>query len=324
MKDFRLLPKKFLPHLILTLLLVGIIPTLTSAKHIQPQQKKILATYNYINALRKVPGTHPYYGKDFYEHKKNNFKFIQLKTALFKILTAGHLPKENDFDTLLKQCNEDQCYTHQKYSYKATRRFLMGSLHLESQESQDKYSIDGYYCLKKFKEKDFPFNSRIGPGKIPNHTILNTEHAWPQSHFTTRFSKGLQKSDLHHLFPVSASINSTRSNLRFAEVLEVKKHICGETKIGYNTSFTTKKTKNTIYFEPPHVHKGDFARALFYFSTRYKIKIDPAEEANLRKWHLDDPVDYKEILRNERIYNFQQNRNPFIDHPEIVDLIDNF
>jgi|GEM_PF-5657365 len=41
----------------------------------------------------------------------------------------------------------------------------------------------------------------------------------------------------------------------------------------------------------------------------------------LSAWHVADPVDQKELDRNEAIYGIQGNRNPFIDHPEYVDAI---
>jgi hypothetical protein len=41
----------------------------------------------------------------------------------------------------------------------------------------------------------------------------------------------------------------------------------------------------------------------------------------LIQWHRDDPVDDRERNRNDIIYPYQGNRNPFIDHPEFVDYI---
>ncbi|PGT54898.1 hypothetical protein COD86_26890 [Bacillus cereus] len=42
----------------------------------------------------------------------------------------------------------------------------------------------------------------------------------------------------------------------------------------------------------------------------------------LLQWHEQDPVDNFERRRNEIIYmKYQQNRNPFIDHPQWVQQI---
>ncbi|HHX76027.1 MAG TPA: endonuclease I, partial [Acholeplasmataceae bacterium] len=38
-------------------------------------------------------------------------------------------------------------------------------------------------------------------------------------------------------------------------------------------------------------------------------------------WHEEDPVSDFELSRNSKIYNIQSNRNPFIDHPELVDVL---
>jgi len=41
----------------------------------------------------------------------------------------------------------------------------------------------------------------------------------------------------------------------------------------------------------------------------------------LNDWHESDPVSQKEVNRNEAVYDIQNNRNPFIDHPEFVNQI---
>ncbi|RYZ68005.1 MAG: nuclease, partial [Proteobacteria bacterium] len=78
------------------------------------------------------------------------------------------------------------------------------------------------------------------------------------------------------------------------------------------------------FFEPPDAHKGNVARALFYFSVRYNIKIDPIEENFLKAWNKADPVDQEESGRNEAIMKIQGNRNPFVDFPELADSIGDF
>ena len=39
------------------------------------------------------------------------------------------------------------------------------------------------------------------------------------------------------------------------------------------------------------------------------------------KWHRNDPVSEKEINRNEAVYKHQNNRNPFIDYPQLAEHI---
>lgn len=80
---------------------------------------------------------------------------------------------------------------------------------------------------------------------------------------------------------------------------------------------------NEVY-TPPARHRGNVARALFYFSMHYNLSISSAEETSLRRWHKEDPIDQAEITRHERIAKHQKIRNPFVDHPEIVDIIRDF
>jgi hypothetical protein len=147
---------------------------------------------------------------------------------------------------------------------------------------------------------------------VPSPKVMNIEHTWPQS----EGANGDAKSDLHHIFPVDSSVNSIRSSLPFCEVVTVKWEN-GQSKRGISKF-------NEHCFEPPTDHKGDVARALFYFSVRYRQPIDQNQEYFLRKWHLEDPIDQKEIDRNQSIKEFQNNSNPFIDNPELVSKIIDF
>lgn len=90
-------------------------------------------------------------------------------------------------------------------------------------------------------------------------------------------------------------------------------------------------------FEPDDQYKGDFARSYFYMAARYNSRIstwhkDMMAGNNypcfstwalnlLLKWHRQDPVSDKETARNDAVYGHQHNRNPFIDHPELVEFI---
>ncbi|MDR2867661.1 MAG: endonuclease [Acholeplasmatales bacterium] len=79
-------------------------------------------------------------------------------------------------------------------------------------------------------------------------------------------------------------------------------------------------------------HRGDIARILFYMYTRYD-GLRLTEEtfdindrnmgrlSALRRWNLEDPVDEFEIQRNNRIYEYQGNRNPFIDDSHLIEVL---
>lgn len=199
------------------------------------------------------------------------------------------------------------------FTYTEARRKIFNELDLR-QDSKG-YYIEGVYCL----DKHYPFAGKHPNGKIPDPTKINTEHTWPQSKFSSHHDKNIQKADLHHLFPTYSKINSERGNLPFAEVISTRNLACEESQSGS----AIREGKGT-YFEPPHGHKGNVARAMFYFSIRYQIAIDPVQEYYLRLWHTEDPVDMSERNRHDKIHQLQGNRNPFIDEPELVQQITDF
>jgi endonuclease I len=147
---------------------------------------------------------------------------------------------------------------------------------------------------------------------IPPRSVMNCEHSWPQS----RGAVGIAKSDLHHLFPVIAHVNSRRSNHPFCNVAVIKTEEDG--------SYLGESLEGTRCFEPRPEHKGDVARALFYFAVRYNKPIDQQQEKYLREWFVEDGVSQKEQLRNDKIERLQGNRNPFIDEPELIEFISDF
>jgi deoxyribonuclease I len=149
---------------------------------------------------------------------------------------------------------------------------------------------------------------------------FNTEHSWPQSRGANREPA---RSDLHHLFPVDAQMNSTRGNFLFGEVtcLHGGDDRCNVEKGG---SALGRTEDGDLAFEVRKEKRGDIARAQFYFAVRYKLAIPPSTEATLKAWHHEDAPDAEETLRNDKIEEQQNNRNPFIDRPEFVDAISDF
>ncbi|HOT29105.1 MAG TPA: endonuclease [Candidatus Ozemobacteraceae bacterium] len=143
--------------------------------------------------------------------------------------------------------------------------------------------------------------------QMPNDRDMNIEHSWPQSLGAT----GIAKADLHHLFPADSKANSTRGSLPYGIVSnpnwEEGGSKCDGEKFQVRPNFC-----------------GNIARAQFYFSVRYNKQIPNEVEKVLREWHKADPVDARELQRNNKVDEIQHNRNPFIDHPEFVDKIADF
>ena len=145
---------------------------------------------------------------------------------------------------------------------------------------------------------------------------FNTEHTYPQSFFS---ESEPMKSDLYHLYPTDATPNSYRGNYDFGMVVSNITYNNGGSKLGQNSS-------GAIVFEPRDLHKGNVARSLFYFVVKYNSVspggfMDAVQEGVLRQWNVFDTVDNNEHLRNDRIAALEHVRNPFIDHPELIDRI---
>lgn len=240
--------------------------------------------------------------------KKQVYKDDALKSKLFDLLVKMHVYKSGKDDTLVDNCGQSQsgkCYGHRDLGYRGARKVLFGKIHLEN--GSQGYYVKDVYCRKTIR-------NGVGPNMIPNSNVLNCEHTWPQSKFTNRFSESLQKSDLNHLYPTDSRANSVRGNHEFRNIDN------GSEVDNCDGSYYDGGT----YFEPPTEHKGNVARALFYFSVRYQIELGSAQEATLREWHIKDPVDAEELDRNQIVHDVQGNRNPFIDYPELVSQIKNF
>lgn len=150
---------------------------------------------------------------------------------------------------------------------------------------------------------------------------INTEHTYPRSKGA---DSGNPKSDMHHLFPTRIDVNAIRASEPFAEIDD------NQTTNWYylnQASSGIPSSNIDLYsefrqggFEPPEAHKGDVARAMFYFYTMYKSQADaadnsffPSQQATLCQWHLSDPVDEKEWDRTHKIAPYQDDKpNPFV------------
>ncbi len=168
-------------------------------------------------------------------------------------------------------------------------------------------------------------------------------------------------TDCHHLFLCNDSYNTSRSNkpYRYGSSADLEKPTEVNDGMGGGTGFYPGNSNWTSgsytdgTWETWIGRRGDVARALLYMDVRYEGGVHGVtgysepdliltdDEALilasntgsmesvaymgmlsvLLEWHVQDPVDAREMARNDAVYSFQGNRNPFIDHPEWVDCI---
>lgn len=124
-------------------------------------------------------------------------------------------------------------------------------------------------------------------------------------------------SDAHHIRAVNGQENSSRNNKNYGPVNSATVYAGA---VGTQGSW-----------------RGDVARACFYMAVRFNglnvVNGDPSEYngvnpsgnigdlATLLAWNTTDTRDDFEMNRNNYIYTWQQNRNPFIDYPLLADYI---
>jgi len=155
---------------------------------------------------------------------------------------------------------------------------------------------------------------------------INREHVWAKSHGDFSGVRPMD-GDAFNLHPTDASVNIKKSNYDFDECSSNGTYI-SEADAYYTST----------QFEPADEVKGEVARTIFYMAVRYegedgeldlkvvdKVNTYPAAEhgklSALLQWNKDFPPTDLERRRNERVWQAQNNRNPFIDNPEFADLI---
>ncbi|WP_026693998.1 endonuclease I family protein [Peribacillus kribbensis] len=140
---------------------------------------------------------------------------------------------------------------------------------------------------------------------------LNCEHIVPQSWFG---KKEPMKGDLHHLFACEPACNSKRGNLPYTDFPSYTP------EAGIRGITTGCGMSESGKFEPEY-GKGIAARATLYFYLRYSGIVDISSRVDLKllfSWHKEFPVTLYELHRNAAIHELQGNRNPFIDHGELL------
>lgn len=162
----------------------------------------------------------------------------------------------------------------------------------------------------------------------------NREHTWPQSCFKGSNSNGTSIPmgyDMQSVRPTSTKVNSSRSSTPYGE----SGKYYDPDEVGINNSLYKSINLGS--------YRGDAARVIIYdyivygkwgdYSNkmyRSEVKADlQAQVGNascsvfeslyvLLKWHMNDPISLTEMVRNDGGQNYQGNRNPFIDYPELA------
>ncbi|MGL6128676.1 endonuclease [Chryseobacterium artocarpi] len=244
-----------------------------------------------------------------YYNAANGLSGAALKTALSSIISSGH---------------QDKGYNGLWTAYKTT-------------DIDKDYENDGS-ILDIYSEKPVgadPYKYMPGSNQCGTYSTegncYNREHIVPQSLFN---QSSPMVSDVHFIRATDGKVNGMRSNYPFGKVGSATFTSKNGSKLGNSSSSGYSGT----VFEPIDEFKGDVARMIFYFVTRYQSKLSSFSSGNmlgsstfpglqtwelnvLLSWHNQDPVSQAEIKRNNASYTYQGNRNPFIDNPNYVNLI---
>jgi len=211
----------------------------------------------------------------------------------------------------LKEALHEIIDDHKEYSYNALRDYILK----ESDEDPDN-SNNVILIYSGISRSKSDFGGNVGD--------WNREHVWAKSHgdFGNTAPAG---TDAHHIRPADVQVNGIRGNLDFDNG-------------GSPVSGAPGCKVDNDSFEARDEVKGDVARMIFYMATRYEggsgepdlevvdwVNTSPDPEhgklSTLLEWHASDLPDEFENNRNEVVFGYQENRNPFIDHPEFVEDI---
>lgn len=244
-----------------------------------------------------------------YYNSANGLTGANLKTALSTIITNGHQDKGyNGLWTGYKITDIDKNYENDG---------SILDIYSEKPTTTDPY-------------KYTPVTNQCGTYSVEGN-CYNREHIVPQSLFN---EASPMVSDIHFIRATDGKVNGMRSNYPFGKVGTATFTSKNGSKLGSSASSGYSGT----VFEPIDEFKGDVARMIFYFVTRYQNKLSSFTSGNmlgssaypglqtwelnvLLAWHNQDPVSQAEINRNNASYTYQGNRNPFIDNPSYVNLI---
>lgn len=249
-----------------------------------------------------------------------------LKTQLYNIIKTGHI--DRGYGSGTNQTNNGlwTAYgtTDRDYFYENDGTIL--DIYSENPTGVDPYN--------------FNYNTTVGAnaGQCGTYVVegdcYNREHIVPQSVFA---SANPMHNDPHFIPATDGKVNGQRNNFPHGMVTTATWTSLNGGKLGPNSNTGIAAGYVGTVFEPINEFKGDIARMYLYFATRYENLaagyaydmfnntsnqvFTPTFLNILLTWHTNDPVSPYEIARNNAIYTFQGNRNPYIDHPEYACII---
>lgn len=188
----------------------------------------------------------------------------------------------------------------------------------------DMYS-DAVYLIKRGQTGKSSFSANK----------MQREHSVPKSWWKQNGSVEYTPaySDMWNLFPSDGAANQAKLNYPLGLTASANFNN-GVTKVG--GAQTGYGGGSRYVFEPADEYKGDFARAYMYVATVYDDinwvvnymyqkeaypTLIPWAREMLLQWCRQDPVDQKEIDRNNVVEQYQGNRNPFVDFPELAEYV---
>lgn len=214
----------------------------------------------------------------------------------------------------LEDALHDIIKNHNEFSYGSAKQILKDS----DEDPNNTNNIMLVYKGISIPKSEFASNNQTD--------YWNREHVWAKSHgsFTNYGDLG-PYSDAHNLKPCDASVNSSRGYKDFDNG-------------GAQHEEATDCNYTNSTWEPRDGSKGDVARIIFYMHCRYSgdtgepnlnvvdfINTFPNAQmgklSTLLAWNEQDPVDAFERRRNDVIYGWQNNRNPFVDYPDLANRI---
>ena len=259
--------------------------------------------------------------------------FAQIPNGYYTTATGTGLALKTKLYTIISTNTTDQGYAGLYVTY-------------QNSDKDNYYEIDGT-VLDMYSERPTatdPYNFSLGATqRCGNYSAegdcYNREHIIPQSFFN---SNTPMVSDAHFITPTDGKVNGFRSNYphgmvgTLASSSGISNPTLNGSKLGSGLNSGYSAGYSGTVFEPIDEFKGDIARMYFYFATRYQnlittwgnsyamfdgtsgVVFTPTFLEILKRWNILDPVNQREIDRNNAIYLRQNNRNPYIDNNSYV------